>query len=52
LAAISYQDSGHHSPLFPGKSKEAIFYVLNSGDVWAEAKGALLWLAQTAKNTL
>jgi hypothetical protein len=35
-----------------GSKEEAIFYVLNSGDVWAEAKGALLWLAETAKNTL
>lgn len=35
-----------------GSKEEAVFYVLNSGDVWAEAKGALLWLAQTAKNTL
>jgi tetratricopeptide (TPR) repeat protein len=35
-----------------GSKEEAISYVLNSGDVWAEAKGALIWLAETAKNTL
>lgn len=35
-----------------GSKEEAILYVLNSGDIWKSAKGALIWLDETVKNTL